>query len=108
MSKKYSRYKVDASELGSLMSREQGNNPASEKDLIDFIHIINKDFIDITTRQKQTVLEIISKTVNYDPESLTMTIKKSMYEQYAFGQFGINKVSATNTKPFQLEINRDL
>lgn len=85
------------------MSREQGNNPPTENDMNEFLKIIQKDMVDITERQRATVLEIVSKAVNYDNYSLSATSKKSIYQHYAYSQYGISKVSLTSDKPLQLD-----
>lgn len=103
MSKKYFRYKVNASDIPHLMAHEQGNNPVTEKDFSDFLRITQKDMVDITALQKKLILEVISKTVNYDAGSVSTSFKKALYEDYAYSQFGAGKVALTGDKPIQFD-----
>lgn len=103
MSKRFSRYKVNCSELPELMSREQGNTPPTEKDVEEFMHILEKDMIDITDRQKFILQQFVTKTINYDRFSLSATTKKALYRHYTYLMYGIGKVSLENKMPMQLE-----
>lgn len=103
MSKKYYRYKVNASDISDLMSAEQGNNPVTEKNFEEFLKVIQKNMVDITERQKSLICEVVYKTANYDPGSVSSTFKKSLYEYYAYSRFGAGKVSLTGDKPIQFD-----
>lgn len=103
MSKKYYRYKVNASEIADLMSAEQGNRPVTEKDFNTFLRVIQKDLVDITPLQKNLISEVVFKTANYDSASVSGTFRKSLYEYYAFSRFGAGKVSLTGEKPIQFD-----
>jgi len=103
MSKKFYRYKVNASDISDLMSAEQGNNPVTEKDFDSFLKIIQKDMVDITPSQKKLICEVIYKSVSYDSGSISGTFKKSLYEYYAFSQFHAGKISLTGEKPIQFD-----
>jgi hypothetical protein len=100
---KFSRYKVNCSEISDLMGREQGNNPPTEKDLTEFLKIIQKDMVDISVNQKNLLLEVVKKTVDYDNYSLSASVKKSIYSHYAYSQYKVNKVSLSSEKPLQLD-----
>lgn len=101
--KKFNRYKVNCSELPDLMSKEQGNNPPTENDLSEFLKIIQKDMVDITERQKSLLLDVVSKTVNFDNNSLSATTKKSLYTHYAYSQYKVGKISLSGEKPLQFD-----
>ena len=103
MSKRFSRYQVNASQLPELMSREHGNIPPTEKDLDEFLRILSKDMIDITERQKSLLQQFVTKTLNYDNYSLSGTIKKALYQHYSYIRYGIGKVSLGSAIPAQLE-----
>lgn len=103
MSKRFSRYKVNCSELPELMSREQGNNPPSEKDLDEFLGILEKNMIDVTERQKWLLQQFVTRTVNYDRFGLSSTVRKAIYRHYTYVMYGIGKVSLDNKMPMQLE-----
>lgn len=94
---------MNCSELPELMSREQGNTPPSEKDLEEFLHILEKDMIDVTERQKYLLQQFVTKTVNYDRFSLSTTTRKALYRHYTYIMYGIGKVSLENKMPMQLE-----
>lgn len=101
--KKFNRYKVNASDLSALLGRDNDNLPATEKDLEEFLRIIDKDEVDISERQKITLHRVISRTSNYDPMSLSGTMKSELYKHYAYAMFGVGKVSLSNEKPLQLD-----
>lgn len=101
--KKFNRYKVNASELPDLMTKEQGNTPPTQKETEEFFKIIQKDMVDITERQKGIIMDVISKTANYDYNSFSGTMKKLMYKHYAYSQYKISKVSVSSEKPMQLD-----
>ena len=103
MSKRFSRYQVNASQLHELISREQGSNPPTEKDLEEFLRILEKDSIDITEPQKNKLQQFVTKTLAYDNYSLSGTIRKAIYRHYSYIRYGIGKVSLGNITPMQLE-----
>lgn len=103
MSKKYYRYRVNASDISDLMSAEQGNRPVTEHDFNEFLRIIQKKMVDITPNQKKLICDVIYKEVNYDAGSISTTFKKSLYDFYAYSRFGAGKVSLTGDKPIQFD-----
>lgn len=103
MAKKFNRYKVNASDVPDLMSNEQGNKPATSEDFQNFLKIAEKQMVDITEKQKNTIHEIITQAVTYDNYSLSATIKKSIYQHYAYSQYKAGKVSGLGEKPLSLD-----
>lgn len=103
MTKKFNRYKVNASDVSDLMSYEQGYSPATEDDFQEFLKIAEKQMVDITERQVFRVNEIIRRGVQYDNHSLSSTGKKSIYQHYAYSQYKASKVSQLGEKPMSLD-----
>ncbi len=103
MAKKYYGYKVNCSDIADLMSAEHGNTPVSEKDFETFLKVTQKDLIDITPLQRKLIYDVVFKTANYDSGSVSQTIRKRLYEHYAYSRFGAGKVSLTGDKPIQFE-----
>lgn len=103
MSKKYYRYKVNASDVSDLMSAEQGNSPVSESDFEKFLSAVQKNMVDITELQKKLIRDVVYKTANYDSNSISLSIRKSIYEYYAYSRYGAGKVSLTGDKPIQFD-----
>lgn len=103
MSKKFDRYKVNCSDVADLMSREHGIYPPTEKQLDEFLRILQKDMVDITIPMKEKLQKFVLKTVNYSNHLTSLTFKKVMYEHYAYSQYGASRVSKTSKVPMQLE-----
>lgn len=101
--KTFAKYKANCSELNDLMSREQGVNPPTEKDLDEFLKILQKSSIDITEPQKARLQQFVTRALNYDNYSLSATFKSAIYRQYAYYKYGVSKVSLGGKMPLQLE-----
>lgn len=100
---KYSRYKVNASELPELMAKEQGNLPPSEQQVDEFFKILDKDLIDITDSQKIKLQNFVTRTVEYNPNSLSGSMRKLLYKHYAYLEYGAYKISNGGDAIVQLE-----
>lgn len=103
MSKKFDRYKVNCSWVPSLMAREQGVNPPTEKQFSDFLSILQKDIKDITVPMQEKLQRFVIKTVEYNDYPISIGFKRSLYEQYAYAMYGVNRVSNTRFVPLRLE-----
>ena len=103
MNKKYSRYKVNASEVVELMSREQGVSKPSDEDLQEFFKILEKKEVDITDSQIDKLQKYVLRTTSYDSYPLSKTARKAIYKHYAYAEYGMSKVSNGGTTAIQLE-----
>jgi hypothetical protein len=100
---KYSRYKVNCSEVVDLMSREQGVSQPSDNELIDFLKILDKKEVDITDKQIDTLQKFVLRTTTYDNYSLSASARKAIYKHYSYSEYGLSKVSNGGTNAIQLE-----
>lgn len=101
--KRFSTYKVNASDLSDLMSYEHGNDPATDDDFKEMLRISDKSMVDITEKQKSTIHQIVKQISSYDNNSLSSTTKKSIYQHYAYSQYKAGKVSQSGDKPLTLD-----
>lgn len=100
---KYNRYKVNASEVVELMSREQGASQPTPDDLAAFLKILDKKEVDITDNQIDTLQKFVLKTTTYDNYSLSVSARKAIYKHYAYSEYGMSKVSNGGATSIQLE-----
>lgn len=101
--KKYTRYKVNASEVVELMSREQGVTQPTPDDLAEFLKILNKQEVDITDNQIDKLQKFVLRTTSYDNYPLSATARKAIYKHYAYIEYGLSKVSNGGATSIQLE-----
>lgn len=101
--KKYTRYKVNASEVVELMSREQGVSQPTADELSEFLKILDKQNVDITDKQIDTLQKYVLKTTTYDNYALSSTARKAIYKHYAYSAYGLSKVSNGGATSIQLE-----
>lgn len=85
------------------MAREQGVNPPTEKQFSDFLSILQKDIKDITVPMQEKLQRFVIKTVEYNDYPISIGFKRSLYEQYAYAMYGVNRVSNTRFVPLRLE-----
>lgn len=90
---KFSKYKVNCTDLPELMAREHGNERPSEKDTEEFFRILQKDEMDISDVMKAKIQKFVLSTVEYDRHSLSTSIKKILCKHYAYSQYGASKLS---------------
>jgi hypothetical protein len=101
--KKFNRYKPNCSEVGDLMSNEQGFKSVSPDDWNEFRRILDKGPETITDRQSQSLRDHVFRTVNSENPPLALTAKKHVYKHYAYARFGASQVSKGGKTPIQLD-----
>ena len=101
--RKFNRYKVNASEVVELMSREQGVSQPTQDDLAEFLKILNKQEVDITDNQIDKLQKHVLRTIAYDNYALSATAKKAIYKHYAYSEYGLSRVSNGGATSIQLE-----
>lgn len=100
---KFSRYKVNCSELPELMAREQGTSLPTESDTDEFFRILQKDEVDVSDTMVGKIQRYVSRVAEHDKFGLSGSIKKVLYKHYAYSQFGASKISNGGEGLIQLE-----
>lgn len=80
-----------------------GNNPPSESQTEEFFRILQKDLVDITDSQKIKLQSFVTQTVNYNPNTLSLSVRKLLFKHYAYLEYGAFKISNGGDSIIQLE-----
>lgn len=97
-----SRIKINCSSIGSLMSRQKGNYPPTEKEMKECFGYLSREFEELSERQRYIAREILTKTIQYDPDGISETTKKEICEIYAYEVYGKSALNGGGTKPLTL------
>ena len=103
--KKFNRYKVNASEVGDLMSNAEWYRLPSDDDFKEFHKIMNKNPYDVTENQIIWLQTYVSKTVDYEKHGapISTTAMSHVCRHYAYARFGASKLSKGGEMPLTFE-----
>lgn len=96
-------FKINCSQIGSLMGTSRINRPPTEKEIKKLLDILGRDYGELSEPMKHTAHEILTKAIDYEPNRPTGKIQSAMILFYAYAMYGKSKVSQGNDSPHQLE-----
>lgn len=99
----FENFKINCSQIGSLMGNAKGNKPPTEIQLKKLFNILGRDYAELSEPMKYAAREIMLKEINYDPNKPSDKILAALILIYAYEMYGKNKVSKGNDSPNEME-----
>jgi hypothetical protein len=99
----YSKFKVNCSQIGSLMGQNRYNKPPTEPHLKKLYEILGRDYEELSEKMKFDARKIMTNAIYYDPKRPGGKILSEFVLIYAYEMYGKGKVSKGNDSPLQIE-----